>query len=92
MVQNVLLQGIAEVAFQGRQVRFRRSISPMSNPVTSMSKSRLTGEKDEHRLTVHGLSYLRNLDRESTPETRLIIEGRSVLSPSEIPEEAVHHQ
>jgi hypothetical protein len=22
------------------------------------------GEKDEHRLTVHGLSYLRNLDRE----------------------------
>jgi hypothetical protein len=22
------------------------------------------GEKDEHRLTVHGLTYLRNLDRE----------------------------
>jgi hypothetical protein len=22
------------------------------------------GEKDEHRLTVHGLSYLRNLDQE----------------------------
>ena len=24
----------------------------------------LQGEKDEHRLTVEGLSYLRNLDRE----------------------------
>jgi hypothetical protein len=24
----------------------------------------IEGEKDEHRLTVHGLSYLRNLDRE----------------------------
>jgi hypothetical protein len=23
------------------------------------------GETDEHRLTVHGLSYLRNLDRET---------------------------
>jgi hypothetical protein len=23
----------------------------------------IEGEKDEHRLTVHGLSYLRNLDR-----------------------------
>jgi hypothetical protein len=24
----------------------------------------IEGEKDEHRLTVHGLSYLRKLDRE----------------------------
>jgi hypothetical protein len=24
----------------------------------------IEGENDEHRLTVHGLSYLRNLDRE----------------------------
>ena len=24
----------------------------------------IEGEKDEHRLTVHGLSYLRDLDRE----------------------------
>ncbi len=24
----------------------------------------IEGEKDEHRLTVHGLSYLRELDRE----------------------------
>jgi hypothetical protein len=27
-------------------------------------KMYIEGEKDEHRLTVHGLSYLRNLDRE----------------------------
>jgi hypothetical protein len=25
----------------------------------------IAGERDEHRLTVEGLSYLRNLDRES---------------------------
>ena len=27
-------------------------------------KMYIDGEKDEHRMTVHGLSYLRNLDRE----------------------------
>jgi len=25
----------------------------------------IEGEKDEHRLTVHGLTYLRDLDRET---------------------------
>ena len=29
-----------------------------------LTKMYIEGEKDEHRLTVHGLSYLRNLDRE----------------------------
>jgi hypothetical protein len=29
-----------------------------------LMKVYLEGEKDEHRLTVEGLSYLRNLDRE----------------------------
>ena len=29
-----------------------------------LMKKYLGGEKDEHRLTVEGLSYLRNLDRE----------------------------
>jgi hypothetical protein len=29
-----------------------------------LMKMYIEGEKDEHRLTVHGLSYLRNLDRE----------------------------
>jgi hypothetical protein len=29
-----------------------------------LMKTYIEGEKDEHRLTVHGLSYLRNLDRE----------------------------
>jgi hypothetical protein len=29
-----------------------------------LMKMFLEGEKDEHRLTVHGLSYLRSLDRE----------------------------
>ena len=29
-----------------------------------LMKMYVEGEKDEHRLTVHGLSYLRNLDRE----------------------------
>ena len=28
-----------------------------------LMKMYVGGEKDEHRLTVHGLSYLRNLDR-----------------------------
>jgi hypothetical protein len=29
-----------------------------------LMKKYIGGEKDEHRLTVEGLSYLRNLDRE----------------------------
>jgi hypothetical protein len=29
-----------------------------------LMKKYVEGEKDEHRLTVEGLSYLRNLDRE----------------------------
>jgi hypothetical protein len=29
-----------------------------------LMKMYIDGEKDEHRSTVHGLSYLRNLDRE----------------------------
>ena len=29
-----------------------------------LTKRYLEGEKDEHRLTVEGLTYLRNLDRE----------------------------
>jgi hypothetical protein len=29
-----------------------------------LMKMYIEGEKDEHRLTVHGLSYPRNLDRE----------------------------
>ena len=29
-----------------------------------LMKMYIDGEKDEHRLTVHGLSYLRNFDRE----------------------------
>ena len=29
-----------------------------------LMKIYIDGEQDEHRLTVHGLSYLRNLDRE----------------------------
>jgi hypothetical protein len=29
-----------------------------------LMKMYIDGEKDVHRLTVHGLSYLRNLDRE----------------------------
>ena len=29
-----------------------------------LMKMYIEGEKDEHRLTVHGLSYLRNFDRE----------------------------
>lgn len=29
-----------------------------------LMKIYIEGERDEHRLTVHGLSYLRNLDRE----------------------------
>jgi hypothetical protein len=29
-----------------------------------LMKMFIEGEKDEHRLTVHGLAYLRNLDRE----------------------------
>jgi len=30
-----------------------------------LMKMYIEGERDEHRLTVHGLSYLRNLDREN---------------------------
>jgi hypothetical protein len=29
----------------------------------------IDGEQDEHRLTVHGLSYLRDLDREIDSST-----------------------
>lgn len=29
-----------------------------------LMKMYIEGEKDEHRLTVHGLAYLQNLDRE----------------------------
>jgi len=29
-----------------------------------LMKMYIEGEKDEHRLTVHGLAYLRDLDRE----------------------------
>jgi hypothetical protein len=29
-----------------------------------LMKKYIEGEKDEHRLTVHGLSFLRDLDRE----------------------------
>jgi len=29
-----------------------------------LMKMYIEGEKDEHRLTVHGLTYLRNFDRE----------------------------
>jgi hypothetical protein len=29
-----------------------------------LMKMYIEGEKDEHRLTVHGLTYLRDLDRE----------------------------
>jgi hypothetical protein len=29
-----------------------------------LMKIYIEGERDQHRLTVHGLSYLRNLDRE----------------------------
>jgi hypothetical protein len=29
-----------------------------------LMKKFIEGERDEHRLTVHGLSFLRNLDRE----------------------------
>ena len=29
-----------------------------------LMKMYIEGEKDQHRLTVHGLSYLRDLDRE----------------------------
>jgi hypothetical protein len=29
-----------------------------------LMKMYIGGEKDQHRLTVHGLAYLRNLDRE----------------------------
>ena len=29
-----------------------------------LMKMYIEGEKDKHRLTVHGLAYLRNLDRE----------------------------
>ena len=36
-------------------------------------KKYIEGEKDEHRLTAEGLSYLRNLDRE--------IDSRNSLSP-----------
>jgi hypothetical protein len=36
-----------------------------------LMKMYIDGEKDEHRLTVHGLTYLRNLDREIDPETNV---------------------
>jgi hypothetical protein len=32
-----------------------------------LAKMYLRGERDEHRLTVHGLSYLRDLHRELDP-------------------------
>ena len=35
-----------------------------------LMKMYIEGETDPHRLTVHGLSYLRDLDREITPETK----------------------
>jgi hypothetical protein len=31
---------------------------------TYLMKRYIEGEKDEHRLTVHGLSFLRDMDRE----------------------------
>jgi hypothetical protein len=31
---------------------------------THLMKMFIDGEKDEHRLTVHGLSFLRDMDRE----------------------------
>jgi hypothetical protein len=36
-----------------------------------LMKIYIEGETDEHRLTVRGLSYLRDLDRKSTRGTRL---------------------
>jgi hypothetical protein len=35
-----------------------------------LMKKYIDGERDEHRLTVEGLSYLNNFDRESTHEVR----------------------
>jgi hypothetical protein len=34
-----------------------------------LMKKYLEGEKDPHRLTVHGLSFLRNFDRETDSRT-----------------------
>jgi hypothetical protein len=34
---------------------------------THLMKLFIDGEKDEHRLTVHGLSFLRDMDREIEP-------------------------
>ena len=35
---------------------------------THLMKLYIDGERNEHRLTVHGLSYLRDLDRRGTPK------------------------
>jgi hypothetical protein len=35
---------------------------------THLMKLYIDGERNEHRLTVHGLSYLRDLDRQGTPK------------------------
>jgi hypothetical protein len=39
-----------------------------------LMKMYIAGEKDEHRLTVEGLSYLRNLDRE-IPQLVVVVLG-----------------
>jgi hypothetical protein len=44
-----------------------------------LMKKYIEGEKDEHRLTVEGLSYLRNLDRE-IPETSYRPSGPPAVS------------
>ena len=40
-----------------------------------LMKIYLEGEKDPHRLTVHGLSYLRNFDRDT--DSRNLMAGRT---------------
>jgi hypothetical protein len=57
-----------------------------------LMKMYIEGEKDEHRLTVHALSYLCNLDREIDSRNSFNYLRSPGTSPSELPEEAVHHQ
>ena len=66
----ILRQSNEHSTRRSRSEHIRRSSRPFRDEGARerlskhLMKMYIEGEKDEHRLTVHGLSYLRKLDRE----------------------------
>ena len=57
-----------------------------------LMKLYMEGEKDEHRLTVHGLSYFATSTEQSTPETEQVSDqGLALLGLSLLPQGTAQH-